>query len=353
VSMLYPEPAFASSTGSVSGSIRRSDGALFQGAYVIARKVGDPRLTAVGVASGARYTSGSSNAALRGLYEIPGLPPGDYTIEIEEIHSAFTGGSSVGPVDPPADLPGPAEFWNGADENGTNADEPAQASTVAVGLASSIGNLDVTINGTMPVATATPASTASRTPTPIATPAAGLVCAAAPEAGCRNPLAPLKATLLVKDRAPDTRDQLAWKWTRGADTAKADFGDPLTATRYALCVYDDTANGTVLVLAASVPAGGLCADRPCWQETTRGFRYKNRDGGSDGVSSLTLKEGAGGAAQIALKATGSALAMPAMPFAQSPRVTVQLKNDRGFCRESRFTAPATRTSDVEFRDKSD
>src|SRR6185369_3841047 len=105
VSTLYPAPTFASSTGTLTGTIFRSDGTPFQGAYVIARKVGDPRLTAVGVASGARYASSASNAALKGLYEIPGLPPGDYTVEIEAIDPSFTGGSGVGPLDPPATLP--------------------------------------------------------------------------------------------------------------------------------------------------------------------------------------------------------------------------------------------------------
>jgi hypothetical protein len=374
VSMLYPEPSFASATGTLTGTVSRNDGTAFQGAYVIARKVGDLRLTAVGVASGARYRGTTATASLRGLFEIPGLPPGDYTVEIEQISSSFTGGSSVGPVDPPAMLPGPAEFWNGANESGTSADDPTLASVIAVGAATQIGNVHFVINATAPVATATRTATPIRTPTPVrtvtpvipvatatavptatTTPGGGVVstCGSAPVSGCRQPTAPLKSTLLVKDRDPDARDALAWKWTRGAATAKADFGDPLTVTSYVLCVYDATASGPALAVAADVPAGGLCAGRACWHENARGFRYKDRDATPSGITSLTLKEGADGAAQIGLKGGGLGLAMPVLPFVQAPRVTVQLKNDRGGCWEASFGAPATKTSGVEFRDKSD
>ncbi|MEO6026651.1 MAG: hypothetical protein ABIR79_07290 [Candidatus Binatia bacterium] len=382
--------------------ISRSNGTAFQGAYVIARRVGDPRLTAVGVASGARYASSSSSPSLKGLFEIPGLPPGDYTVEIEQIDPSFTGGSSVGPVDPPATLPGPAEFWNGANESGTSTDVPSEASVIAVGAATAIGSINLVINdGTTGVstATATPAPTATRTPTPVrtatrtatpvatatatrtatpsatgtaartATPGAGatetpgptatptangaLTCGAVPEAGCRKPTAPQRAALMLKDRDLDTRDTLRWKWTRGAATVKGDFGDPLTTTSYALCVYDETAAGQALVLSADIAASGLCAGRSCWQENTRGFRYTNREGTAGGVTSLTLKAGDEGKAQIALKGLGTALAMPTLPFTQDPRVTVQLKNDLGLCWDATFSAPATKTTDTEFRDKSD
>jgi len=125
VSTLYPAASFASGFGTITGTIFRADGVTpFQGAYVIARQVGDPRLTAVGYASGARYfpsnTGGPPAPALRGLYEIPGLPAGSYTVEIEPVSHFFTDGSSVGPLDPPAALPGLPEFYNGANEAGTN-----------------------------------------------------------------------------------------------------------------------------------------------------------------------------------------------------------------------------------------
>ena len=58
-------------------------------------------------------------------------------------------------------------------------------------------------------------------------------------------------TFQIKDRADDSKDQLKWKWTKGAATTQPDFGDPLGTTTYALCVYDHTGGvptlATVLV----------------------------------------------------------------------------------------------------------
>jgi hypothetical protein len=110
VSALYPAPDLASTTGSIHGRVLRKDGTGFQGAFVIARNLADPRHLAVGVVSGARFApleqGGPAPEALRGQYDIVGLPPGSYSLEIEQIDARFTGGSSVGPLDPPASFRG-------------------------------------------------------------------------------------------------------------------------------------------------------------------------------------------------------------------------------------------------------
>ena len=195
-----------------------------------------------------------------------------------------------------------------------------------------------------------PEPTISPTPAPTPTPA---VCAAAPATTCRQPTAPAKSMLLLADRIPDRRDLLKWKWTRGAATLKADFGDPLAATRDTLCVYDETSGAPSLVLAASVPPGGTCDGRACWQETTRGFKYADQAGTRDGVVRLVLQQGLEGRANLALEARGDDVAMPALPLAQDSKVTVQLANDGGVCWEARYGAPAIRNEQGEFRDKSD
>jgi hypothetical protein len=159
--------------------------------------------------------------------------------------------------------------------------------------------------------------------------------------------------VVLKDRLPDTHDLLTWKWTRGAATLKADFGDPLASTNYVLCVYDQAGGAPTLRMAADIPAGDTCAGRPCWKETTRGFKYADKDRTPDGVVSLTLKEGLEGAAQIGLKAIGDNLQIPMLPLDQDATVTVQLKNDQGICWEANYTAPALKSDQVEFRDKSD
>jgi hypothetical protein len=156
--MLYPAASFASGFGRITGQVLRSDGITpFQGAFVTARRVGDPRVTSVGMVSGARYVpsapGGPPAASLRGFFELPGLPAGSYTVEVESVDPAFTGGSSVGPLDPPAVLPGPAEFWSGASEAGANPpDDPSVATSVAVTAGATQTGINVVLNA-IPAAT--------------------------------------------------------------------------------------------------------------------------------------------------------------------------------------------------------
>jgi hypothetical protein len=117
ISALYPESTFATSTGRITGQVLFSDGETpAQGFNVIARRVGDPLVTAVSSVSGYLFTAdagnpiypwpgsdfGSRDPALIGYYDLPGLPPGSYTVEVEAIYNtgehAFVGGSSVGPI---------------------------------------------------------------------------------------------------------------------------------------------------------------------------------------------------------------------------------------------------------------
>ncbi len=152
VSMLYPSRTFFSSTGSIRGSILRPDGTTpFQGAYVIARQIGNPRLNAVGVASGFLYfpdsPGGPPAPSLQGSYELDGLTSRtSYTVEIEAIDPQFTGGSSVGPLDPPATVPVP-EFWNGANEAATDLpDNPSAATPIAVSAGNPVTGINVVMN---------------------------------------------------------------------------------------------------------------------------------------------------------------------------------------------------------------
>jgi hypothetical protein len=90
--------------------------------------------------------------------------------------------------------------------------------------------------------------------------------------------------ILLRDRLPDSRDRLTWKWVKGAATTPADFGDPTLATDYRLCVYDATGDGAALIAAADIPAGGTCAGTPCWKATTRGFRYRDKAATPDAIA---------------------------------------------------------------------
>ena len=125
LSALYPENHFYTTTGRIQGRVMFSDGKTpAQGYNVIARKVGELRRTAVSCVSGFLFTGGAGNPlvplagngsrqdnysfygsrdpALIGFYDIPGLPSGNYKIEVEPINFSglypFIESSGLGPI---------------------------------------------------------------------------------------------------------------------------------------------------------------------------------------------------------------------------------------------------------------
>lgn len=153
ITRLYPGVS-AGSLGTIRGKILLSDGVTpFQGANVIARRVDDPQNIAVSSVSGFLYQGTGTNAnrgvsdpTKQGYYEITGLPPGNYTVEVEPIHPGFISGSSVGPLDPPVDLPSPSEYYSGSSES--NNDASNTAGVVAVGSGQAIDNINIILNNT-------------------------------------------------------------------------------------------------------------------------------------------------------------------------------------------------------------
>jgi hypothetical protein len=159
----------------VSGVVYFSDGvSQFQGGNVIARAVDDPstaqdesRRVAVSSVSGYLFTgnpgqsvtanmpgrnennSAGNRAGTRdpqkiGYYQL-NLPPGTYTVEVESIFQPFMGGSGIGPLPFPVQLPGPAEFWN-IDESAF--DIPLQRDTITVHAGENITGINIILNGT-------------------------------------------------------------------------------------------------------------------------------------------------------------------------------------------------------------
>ncbi len=176
-----------------------------------------------------------------------------------------------------------------------------------------------------------------------------LACGPAPLTGCRLPIVPGKATLLIKRGSTVPKDQLKWRWLGGEATALAEYGDPLGATQYQLCVYDDTG----LRLHANVPAGELCVGKPCWKAVgASGFRYADKQLTPDGVRKLNLKAGGNTKAQIKLDARGANLGLPDLSTLAQP-VTVQIKNSNGTCWEAIYGAPPRYQSSTIFNDKAD
>jgi hypothetical protein len=117
---------------------------------------------------------------------------------------------------------------------------------------------------------------------------------------------------------------------------------PNAATGYALCVYDAAAAGR-LVSSATVPGGRACGTthpRPCWKESSTGFRYTDVESASEGVRSILLREGlAPGKARIVVVGKGVQLAVSSL-LDFVPPVTVQLANRDGQCWEATYSVPA-------------
>jgi 6-phosphogluconolactonase (cycloisomerase 2 family) len=175
-------------------------------------------------------------------------------------------------------------------------------------------------------------------------------CDTSPLVGCRQPTESGKAVLrLLRIAGDDTKDRLRWKWPTGAATTLGDFGDPLTTTDYALCIYDASA-ATQPVLRPVAPAARSCAGDPCWKTPLApGFRFKdNRH--TLGLRRLSLTPGAAGLALIKAQGAGTSLTMPTLPL--TPPVTVQLVNSLGECWEATYSTPIVNDA-VEFRAKGD
>lgn len=176
-------------------------------------------------------------------------------------------------------------------------------------------------------------------------------CAPAPVAGCRAPVTAQKALLSIKKYSENDKDKLLWKWLKGSATSKADFGNPLSDTSYAFCVYD----AGNLVMTSFAIGGDSCHEGvPCWQETATGFKYKDRDNSPTGPLLMILKAGADGSAKIIWKGKGSDLDPPSPPLSQP--VTVQLVNTDGVCWQAIYSTPALKNiggSPAQFKDKAD
>jgi len=153
LSALYPAKSFAETRGSIAGHVLQHDAhSPLPGVHVVARSLGDPRGIAAGAVSGARYWpkapgKGTPPTALAGSYEVSGLPPGLYTLQIEPIAPAFRGPAALGRFDPPPRLDGPAEFWNGDGESADGGlDHPGDALPILVLPGVTTDGIDVVAN---------------------------------------------------------------------------------------------------------------------------------------------------------------------------------------------------------------
>jgi cysteine-rich repeat protein len=173
-------------------------------------------------------------------------------------------------------------------------------------------------------------------------------CEPTPATGCRAPAA-TKSLLKAKVKTSDTtKNQLQWNWSKGAATAKGEFGNPLGTETYYLCVYDAGA----LVSTTRIEAGGLCAGTPCWKESSKGFQFKDKELTPDGAQQLKLMAGEAGKAQAQFKGRGVNLELPSLSGLTGP-IDVRLKQASNLvCWGATFDAPFTKQSAEAFVDKS-
>jgi 6-phosphogluconolactonase (cycloisomerase 2 family) len=219
--------------------------------------------------------------------------------------------------------------------------------------------LAVTTTSTTPPSSTTSTTTAGGTSTTTTTPAGGTTstttaaggtttttltltgCPDGPVPGCRTAA---RGSLFLRDRNPDARDRLVWKWSKGGVTTPADLGDPRDATSYRVCIYDRRGGADAVIFDALAPAGRVCGGRPCWASTKKGFRYLDRRAGFEGLLRVKLKAGAAGKAAIAVVGRGAALVPPTLPLV--PLVTVQLHAETGACWETEYGSPRRNTSSL-------
>jgi cysteine-rich repeat protein len=173
-------------------------------------------------------------------------------------------------------------------------------------------------------------------------------CNPIPRETCRRPVESGRARLKLRHEGTGDKDLLTWKWSKGAATPKADFGDPVNTDDYVLCLYA----GGALQMSAEIPKGGTCAGNACWASTGSGYKYKDAELTPDGISKVLLKGSERpGSAKIQVKGKGAALDLPAPASLASP-VRVQLSNGPT-CWEAVFSAPFKTQDTTELADVAD
>jgi hypothetical protein len=168
-------------------------------------------------------------------------------------------------------------------------------------------------------------------------------CSAAPLTGC---LDTTSASLLVKNSTDTSKNQIQWKWSKGAATVPADLGDPTTTMPYYFCIYSPgNAGPGHLVSEAKVSPSATN-----WALAgTTGFKYKDKTGAQGGVTGMSLKTGLDGKASVQVKSKGASIAMPMLPLTEP--VIAQLQNNGNKCWTHTFTDPAAKNDGFTFQDK--
>ena len=152
LSELYPEADYRSTTASISGSVLGPNGTTrLSGVNVIARNVDDPFADAISAISGGETDLTDPNASdVVGTFTITGLTPGaQYALFIDSLRitEAQGGAFSTNGIA----IPGPEEFWNGANEaSDPFVDDPLAFTAISGAGGDETDGVNVIINAPQP-----------------------------------------------------------------------------------------------------------------------------------------------------------------------------------------------------------
>ena len=221
-------------------------------------------------------------------------------------------------------------------------DTPTPGDTPTATATATITDTVAPTNTNTPVPTDTP----TPTPTPIL-----LGCPMAPASvtSCKQLIKPAHSKLRIWDYADDKRDRIDWQWRFGEGTDPAEFGDPTTTTRYALCIYD---GNDQLIFGAGVPAGSG------WHSNGKIIKYTDNPGQTYcGIRHLRLSSRSAAPMKVSIRliglgqsanlgnqtASGNFPDLGSFPLATEPNpLRAQLVNSEGGCWEARYAAHIAR-----------
>jgi cysteine-rich repeat protein len=166
----------------------------------------------------------------------------------------------------------------------------------------------------------------------------GCVNASAARRLCRTAS---QSVLVARDKSPDQKDALIWRWTRGEATTPGDFADPTTTANYGICVYQGSGGSEFLQI--EIPP-----DTATWRTSgDGGYRYKDPQGTADGVDRVVLKPGAEDKSKILVRMRGenlpdlSSIAFPSTT-STFPLVFQLVNEETGECWQSEFESDDAR-----------
>jgi hypothetical protein len=168
-------------------------------------------------------------------------------------------------------------------------------------------------------------------------------CVIGPLGVCRH-VTGKKAKLIVKDRTPDDRDIVVWKFNKFVDgTEAADFGTPTEPLEagYHFCIFQDLdpdpqVMDPQLVGHVQIPAG------PPWLAAGTGYKYKLQTSAPKGLLTAALKA-AGGVGKVNLKGKGAEA--PALGMPLGTPVVVHFQSE-ATCWQASYSTPRVNRADM-------